>query len=592
MKIPLFAKAFAGYLLIVVALTGSILFVSFTTIREYYINALATEAKNTGITLRSRIVPLLEKNSFRELDDFVKGLGKDIGRRITVILPDGVVVADSERDPRTMENHRIRPEIMEALKGSMGESLRFSSTIREEMLYVALPLENRGTVLGVVRVSVFLKDINALLGHLKNHILQAASVIALLSLLPAIYFSRRVTRPVNELSLASHRMAKGDFDVRIFLKTGDELQGLADSFNDMASRIRGLFAEVSERKGELNDIIASLQEGLVVIDGKDRVLLSNERFNVIVGWPSCEGRLYWEVLQDHRFGDLIKGARSGGTPLSLEITLGGAVYSCSATYSSVNGTAIAVLHDITDIKNIERIKREFVVNASHELKTPLTAIKGFVETMMDDPGQYNRAHLEIITKNTDRLIAIVGDLLLLTRLEERGPALEIEEVNAAELVGNTVKIFEKRVREKGLTLDIASAGDIPAIHADPYLLEQMLINLIDNAVKYTDKGGITISLERHDNSLTIGVRDTGIGIPRDHIPRIFERFYVVDKSRSRALGGTGLGLSIVKHIVLLHNGTIDVDSTPGAGTTFAVTLPLRPVPPQQTGIKIRPAPST
>ncbi|MCX5810579.1 MAG: ATP-binding protein, partial [Proteobacteria bacterium] len=234
---------------------------------------------------------------------------------------------------------------------------------------------------------------------------------------------------------------------------------------------------------------------------------------------------------------------------------------------------IVLLHDITDFKNLERMKKEFIANISHELRTPLTAIKGFVETLEDEEDVKNKRYLEIIKRHADRLIHIVGDLLLLSENEEKGAELELEEVSLKNIIENVLKIFENRAKEKNININVTIQDTLPFIQADPFKLEQMFINLIDNAIKYTEEGEITISITENNGLIVINVRDTGIGISNEYLPRIFERFYVVDKSRSKRLGGTGLGLSIVKHIVNLHGGTIDVESTPGKGTQFIITLP-------------------
>jgi two-component system phosphate regulon sensor histidine kinase PhoR len=231
-------------------------------------------------------------------------------------------------------------------------------------------------------------------------------------------------------------------------------------------------------------------------------------------------------------------------------------------------------HDVTELKRVEKIKKDFVVNVSHELRTPLTAIKGFVETIYEDIDDKNRGYLAIIRRNTDRLINIVADLLLLSELEEKGAALSLEPCDLTIMIEQMRKIFEPRLREKGLLLTIPANPALPDLMADAFKLEQVFVNLIDNAIKYTETGGITISLLQQNGQVLIEIQDTGIGIPREHLSRIFERFYVVDASRSKQLGGTGLGLSIVKHILLLHNGTIDVESTPGQGTKFIITLPI------------------
>lgn len=574
MKKSIFVKVFCAYFLMVVTLSALILIFSFKTIRNHYLATLTHDLKNLGTTLLLKATPLLAENHFEELDALVKRLGQDISTRITIIDPVGVVVADSEKNPKLMENHKTRPEILQVLEGKIGTSLRFSTTVKEEMLYVALPIELNGNIVGVLRVSLFLKDINRLLSTLKTHIIYSALIIALISLLGALIFSRSLSKPIRELSNASRKVASGDFNVRVFLKNKDELRELADSFNYMTDQIRTLFTQLSRQKEELDSIISSIQEGLLVFDKNGKILLTNESFKKIVQSSDIEGKFYWEVVREPHFGELIKRVRDEKRNYTEEVALHDKIFLCSTTFLGTREEIVVILYDITEMKNIEKIKKDFVVNISHELRTPLTAIKGFVETLEEEIDEKNRHYVDIIRKHTDRLINIVKDLLTLSELEEKGTTLELEEVHLGNMMERVFKIFDPQMREKKLMRELKVEDALPFIKADSFKLEQAFVNLIDNAVKYTEQGKITLSLKQRDNQVMIEVEDTGIGIPDEHIPRIFERFYVVDKSRSKRLGGTGLGLSIVKHIVHLHNGTIDVKSTPNQGTTFSITLPI------------------
>ena len=288
-----------------------------------------------------------------------------------------------------------------------------------------------------------------------------------------------------------------------------------------------------------------------------------------------KGKLYWEVLRKASFDELVKKVGSEKNSIVDEIELNNRTFLCSATFCSNKEEIVVTLHDITKIKDLEKTKKDFVTNVSHELRTPLTAIKGFVETLQDtNNDDENQHYLNIIKRHTDRVIRIVNDLLLLSELEGNSDSLELEDVNLQDLIENILKIFEQRLNEKNLVLKFNADRDLPVIKADPFKLEQVFINLVDNAVKYTESGEVVISLSRNKEIVKIEIQDTGICIPREHLSRIFERFYVVDSSRSRKLGGTGLGLSIVKHIVLLHKGKIDVQNITGTGTNFIVTLPV------------------
>jgi len=573
MKRSFFSKIFIGYLLIIFALSSLILVLSLNTIREFYRDTFTDHLKTLAYTLNSEVAHLLDTGRANQLDEFIKTLGSKIHTRVTIIATDGTVLADSEQNIQLMENHSHRPEVVEALQGKTGKSIRFSSTANRDMLYVAVPLEKDGKFTGVIRTSLFLGDIDNLLTKLNYHVAGISLGIVFIALLAAFLIANSVVRPVRHLTLAARKVASGDFSVRVFLKTKDELRELADSFNRMNEEMEKMFSELGQQKEELKTIIDSLQEGLLVLDKQGRVIRSNESFRKIIGNQVVEGKLYWEIMRNPRFPELLKKAGLEKEKFMEDLTLGDRVFMCSVTPLQGGDGIVSIFYDITEIKNTEKIKKEFVINVSHELRTPLTAIKGYAETLRKEvdtaPG---KKYLEIVERNTGRLINIVNDLLLLSSLEEKA-VLELEDIDLGGFLENVIRIFEQRLKDKQLSLVIDVKENLPPIKADLFKLEQMLVNLLDNAVKYTDCGEITVSMDVHDKRVRIQVRDTGIGIPKDDIPRIFERFYVVDKSRSRKSGGTGLGLSIVKHIVLLHHGTIDIESALGKGTSVTVTLP-------------------
>ena len=573
MKHSLFSKLFGGSVLIVLLLSTLILFFSFRVYKNFYISSITDELKLLANALEPEVTPFLKEKRFSELDVVVKDLGKKIKTRITIIDPQGVVLADSQKDPKLMENHRNRPEIFQALTSGAGSFSRYSTTLKEDMLYVALPLSENGKTVGIVRLSVLLKDLHSLLAMLLKEILKSALIIIGICLLGAFIFLKSLTRPIKKLNFAFQKVASGNFETKVFLKRNDEVKQLADSFNLMTDQIKTLFGEVSFQKDNLNSIFSSIQEGFSVLDDKGRIILSNESFNKIIQNNAANGKMYWEVIRDVKFEELVKTVRENKRNQSEELEVGGKVYLCSATFVALREQIVIVFSDITEAKNMEKIKKDFVVNVSHELRTPLTAIKGFAETLEDEAGENVKNYAGVIKRNTDRLINIVQDLLLLSELEEKGSKLESEEVDLKHLVDNVIRIFKSRLAEKGLDFHLKVEDGLPVIKGDAFKLEQMFINLLDNAIKYTEKGTIVVALKRKVETVEIIVEDTGIGIPQEHLARIFERFYVVDKSHSKKLGGTGLGLSIVKHIVLAHKGTIDVKSSLSKGTTFTVRLP-------------------
>jgi two-component system phosphate regulon sensor histidine kinase PhoR len=370
-------------------------------------------------------------------------------------------------------------------------------------------------------------------------------------------------------------VAAGDFSTRIFVRNRDELGELARSFNLMTARIETLFTELSRQKEELNSIISSIDECILALDAEGRVLFSNQSLRDLVNNQDVEGKFFWEAVRKEPFIELVKRSQANHQDHSLEIDFDGKTYLCQCVYLESRREMVVTFYDLTRIKNVEQIKKDFVDNVSHELRTPLAAIKGYVETMEDGVDGENRHYLEIIKRNTDRLVNIVQDLLVLSELEEREIALQKEEVEIRPLLENVLMIFKDAAQKKRLSLELEAGEKLPRIMGDPFKLEQMFINLVDNAVKYTETGEVRVTAKEDGDSLLIEVRDTGIGIPEKQRSRIFERFYVVDKSRSKSVGGTGLGLSIVKHIAQLHDAEISAQSTDGEGTTFSIRFPAR-----------------
>jgi two-component system phosphate regulon sensor histidine kinase PhoR len=573
MKRSFFSKIFIGYLLIIFALSSLILVLSLNTVREFYRDMLAENLKTLANTLNPEVAHFLETGLTNELDIFIKDLGSKIHIRVTIIAADGTVLADSEENTQSMENHSHRLEVVEALQGKTGKSVRFSSTANEDMLYVAVPIEKNGRITGVIRTSLYLKDIDKLLTKLNYHVAWVSLGIVLIALLGALLISNSIVQPIKNLTSAARKVTSGDFSVRVFLKTKDELRELADNFNRMNEEMQRLFSELGKQKEELNSIIHSLQEGLLVLDKQGRIIRANESFWRIAGTQPVEGKLYWQTMRNPQLAELLKKVGTERRNFMEELMLGDRIFMCSVTPLEGGEEIVSIFHDITEIKNIEKIKKDFVINVSHELRTPLTAIKGYAETLRKEvdtaPG---KKYLEMVERNTDRLINIVNDLLLLSSLEEKA-VLELEDIDLGGFLENVIRIFDQRLKDKRLSLVVDVKENLPPIKADLFKLEQILVNLLDNAIKYTDHGEIAISAGVQENRVRIQVRDTGIGIPKENIPRIFERFYVVDKSRSRKSGGTGLGLSIVKHVVLLHKGTIGIESILGEGTTVTVSLP-------------------
>jgi two-component system, OmpR family, phosphate regulon sensor histidine kinase PhoR len=572
---PVFARVFIGYLLIILMLAAASLLAFADTFRDLYKQALADNLSSVALALRPEVAEFAGRGEKRQLEQFVQKTGGQLKTRITVIDATGKVIADSHDNPQTMENHKNRPEVAEALSGSTGRSTRFSSTTNRDAVYVAVPLLRDGTITGALRVNLFVRDIQFPPGFM-GRIVTIGLILSLLALAAAYLIARSVSRPIKDLTVASRKLAAGDFSTRVFLNRNDEFRQLADTFNGMSREISTAFEELHRQKSELKSIIDSLSEALLVINEKGIIVYGNESLKTLIDHPQpLEGASFWETIREPKLIELMERARTGKIEPSEEAEIRGKSFLSSAARLERERETVLVLHDVSSRKELDRVKRDLVSSVSHELRTPLTSIKGFAETLEEDLDGENRRYAEIIRRNADRLINMVRDLLLLSELEEKPGALQREEMDIRELAENAMRIFEGQVREKGIVMRLEGPTDLPRLNGDPFKIEQVFINLLDNAVKYTDNGEITVSLSCDEHHLILETRDTGIGIPQNKLAHIFERFYVADKSRSRQTGGTGLGLSIVKHIVLLHNGEISVESTERKGTRFLVKLPLR-----------------
>lgn len=572
MKKPIFLKLYLTYLLLILAISGIILAIVFRAFSSHAVDTSTDHLDKLGKSIGYVTRPLLKQDSLDELNTSIRRIDGDIEVRITIVDSRGTVIADSEHPVLSMENHGNRPEIAAALEGELGSSIRYSTTLKHKMLYVAQPMEPGVNTGAVIRLSIPLEDIDPLMDSVKKHTLELALGFIFSSLLVALVFTQVISTPIRKLNRASRRLAAGDFSARVSLRSGDEIQELAESFNDMTEKLETYFSELSNSKEELQGIISSMEEGLLVIDPEGKILMTNRSADTLTGSSRAIGRYYWEMLRSPRLNNLIDEASQRSQ--TDEIELDNRIYLCSITPIHGGKAKIILLHDVTGMKKLEEIKKDLVVNVSHELRTPLTAIKGFTETLLDQSNGKDLEYLEIIKRHTDRLINIINDLLDLSELEAREIGLAVEEIELKPLIEGLLTMFDQRLKAKGLTAVIKGAAQDITIKADPFRLEQLFINLIDNAVKYTEQGGIAIAIEKSGDYAVVQISDTGIGIPGEHLNRIFERFYVVDKSRSRKFGGTGLGLAIVKHIATLHKGSVTAASRPYAGTTFTLTLPL------------------
>lgn len=508
------------------------------------------------------------------------------GTRVTIVEGTGKVLCDSERDPGTMDDHSSRPEIRQAWEEGVGSSSRYSYTLEANLLYVAVPIGEQDRS-PVIRVAVPISTIADALWSLRTRLLSGAAIAGTFIILITIILSRRITFPLSEIRRGVDRYAKGEFGAPIRVRGTREFTALAEAMNSMAQQLDERINTVVNQRNELEAVLSSMVEGVLAFDTNRKLISLNQAASVLLGTGNRDvlNRPIQEAVRNSALQKFVTRTLSNPEPVEEEIIF----YNGQERFLQAHGTplndvsgqrigALVVLNDVTNIRRLENIRREFVANASHEIRTPITSIKGFVETLLDgaleDPETTER-FLHIIRKHSDRLNAIVEDLLSLSKIEMEVETGEVyfQKGSILEIVEEAVEACHTRIEEKNIQVSIDCPEDLHG-RINPSLLVQALINLIDNAIKYSEEGGaVTITSQSSDDVITISVQDLGVGIEGKHIPRLFERFYRIDKARSRTLGGTGLGLAIVKHIVQVHNGEVNVDSTPGKGSTFTISLP-------------------
>jgi two-component system phosphate regulon sensor histidine kinase PhoR len=507
------------------------------------------------------------------------------GARVTVITKDGLVLADSQSDPQTMENHASRPEIRDALAKGDGRSIRHSVTINRDLLYYAVRQNMPGGSPIVLRFALPLETVDEVLSSFRRSLWLASFVILLLAGVASLLISRSFSDRVERLKEFSRRVAEGDFRPLPADSSGDALEALAASLNQTAARLDRTIRTLTEERNLSSAILGSMLEGVAVVNASERLLFANRGFAEILELdvPPQSGRALVEVVRQTELIEAVRRVLGGAPRVEAEIITGTLrQHFFAATVAAVRAGetsgAVIVLHDITDLRKLERVRRDFIANVSHEFKTPLTAIQGFAETLLagavDDPQNRGR-FLGIILEHSRRLARLTDDLLKLSKMDADRLELEIRRLSVSQLIESCLETAQHRAAEKDIRISVNIAEHLPEIAGDRRQLAEVLQNLLDNATQYTLPGGqIMVSAETSDAEVIFTVSDTGIGIPQADQPRIFERFYRVDAARSREVGGTGLGLAIAKHLVEVHGGRIWVESEVGQGSQFHFSVPL------------------
>jgi two-component system phosphate regulon sensor histidine kinase PhoR len=590
-RIRLFWKLGLAYLFLLTAVLLAVDLYIARILRDDYLGAAFEQLDVLSKLALSRTPKFEDPRSVQEWTQWMAGTGA----RITVIAGDGTVLADSHEDPLKMENHAARPEIREAFTSGRGTIVRFSSTVKREMVNLAVRVDPGGGSPVVVRLGWPLREIDEAHAGVRRQLWLASLLIFALAGGASLLFARRFSRRVEDLRSFAGRVSEGDFrPLPEEIRQQDELAELRRTLNETATRLQRTIQSLTDERNRSAAILRSMVEGVAVVGPDERIVFFNRAFCEAVGTPEgeCQGRSLVEVARSTELPVAVRQALAAGEVVSDEIMVGTVRpknYAVTAAPVRAEGGrgeiagAVLVLHDITELHRLERVRRDFVANVSHELKTPLTAIQGFAETLLGgalEDADNNRRFVEIIRDHATRMAALTSDLLKLSQIEAGRLDMEVRPVQLADLISRCIETVRLRAEQKQLSLAVECPTSVPLVSADPQHLRDVLENLLNNAVQYTPSGGRVVvtaapepATDGAQPAVVVTVADTGIGIPEAHQHRVFERFYRVDRDRSREVGGTGLGLAITKHIVEAHGGRIWLESEVGAGSRFHFTIP-------------------
>ena len=557
------------------------------SIRTSELSNLRSELENEAIiTAEASLPSFISQEGENSLDALAKKLGSQIGARITVIALDGTVLGDSNEDPSTMENHATRPEVKDALASGIGESTRYSTTIGEKMMYVAVPIIEKDEVLGIARVALPLTRVESSVNRIIISIVIAMVIAAILVIIAAWLIARMTTRPIRELTRGSQKIASGEFGHRITVGTKDESGQLADAFNEMSLNLKRLVETVSEDRAKLMSILNNMADGVILTDIEGNIVLTNKAVQKLfrIRDENAKAKPLIEVIREHELNDILKSCLETGQEQIVQFDSGISNKFLRAIAILVDqerqGGALVLVQDLTELKNLQTMRREMVGNISHEFRTPLAGIKAMVETLQDgatDDREAAKDFLSRIEAEVDRMTQLVAELAELSRIETGKAELKLEPMNLNSLVEEVIAKLKPQAERQNLTLEMALADDLPTTSADKARIRQVLVNLFHNAIKFNHSGGnIRVRTSHSEGSIVVEISDTGTGIAKDDLLHIFERFYKADKSRSGQ--GSGMGLAIAKHIVEAHGGEIKVRSEEGKGSTFSFNLPVTQSP--------------
>ena len=578
MKKNLFYKIFFSYLVII---SLSFLFLDLFLREEVEKNL--TSQIETEMMSYAKIIDLSPREKITEQ---IGEMANISNCRVTLIDARGKVFADSEKDVTQMENHSNRPEVQEArLKGS-GKSVRSSSSLNIDMLYVAVTIRNGEKINGYVRLARPLHDVQKVIQKMYESILGASAIAVIVSLLIALFISYRLAEPIRAMERFTEKLRQGEPVGAILLNTADETKKLADNINFLVEELKDKIRIANEEKSKLMTALTSMTEGVLIINAQGLIEFVSPVLGdmLSVRYEDVFGKTLMEAFRSAELQKILTEFKRTGENITREITLDMAeAVILNVSVSAVHGypqedKTMIVFHDVTRLKKLEKVKEDFVANVTHEIRTPLTAIIGYLETIKNGAiGNIDetKKFVDIILNQAERLNRLVEDLLTLSHIELKELKFNFENVSINAAITNVISLVEAKAKEKKITIHNNVRENFPMIRADKDKLTQIFVNILDNAVKFTPESGrITIVAKEADACAAVSISDTGIGVPRDELQRLGERFYRVDRSRSRDLGGTGLGLSIVKHLMIAHGGRMEIESELGRGTTVSLLFPL------------------
>ncbi len=579
-------KLFLSYLFIIFLALVSVTWYCLSSLQGWFLEQKTIELEVQALLLEGHILENLAPEKRKAIDVLCKKIGKRTSTRITVILPSGEVIGDSAENPESMDNHRDRPEVKKALTDNVGTSVRFSRTLEKEMLYTGVLVKKNGNTVAIIRTSLSLTSIEQTINTIRKKIAIGGLIVVIVAAFFSLMVSRSISLPIEQIRRWAGSIAEGTFHDGPPDASSEELAALSESVSHMAIQLSERINTILQQRNEIEAMLSSMSEGVIAVDTEERIISMNLAAGLMFECNPAQvkGRIIQEITRNTLLHQFVKDVLSLHEPVEKDMT----IHSGGERFLNGHGTvlrnsneeqigALIVLNDITRLRKLEDIRREFVSNVSHEIKTPVTTIKGFVETLIDgkaETPEETERFLNIIKKHVDRLEDLIEDLLNLSRIEQENEKNEIVLTKGAinDVIVNSVEMCHEKAREKNIEI-IIFCSEGTTVKMDAQLLEYAVINLLNNAIAYSEKGNtVSVDCSTKDNELIISIQDSGCGIGKEHLPRLFERFYRVDKARSRKMGGTGLGLSIVKHIVKAHGGNVSVESVPEKGSTFKIHL--------------------